>query len=307
MNCKTELQESQQQEPAAQEQQPAPIQQQADSGVEVLKSPSARGSKRPHPVTPPKDKSSGAVQKQKSPSDDDDGDDGVPKIMSLSSMTKLEKEKVKRIVTPKRGSGNLEVPENIFEMWKDAGKGRDNLFRMWAKAGGAVFMESVTILTKTSRSKKLEVKGGFYSKEDMTRVDKVVAWATKKGLFRTCEYDDETLEYWVNIRTTGTLTKEDTECLERQQNYQGEGGDDLRFKPGVHVDGFIFSDDDPMIHGSEAKREGGQHKSAPAASQIKEYMKQVLRAKSSMEGFVDKIRTAVPRGPKEGKAKQLLA
>ena len=28
-------------------------------------------------------------------------------------------------------------------------------------------MESVTILTRTSRSKKLEVKGGFYSKEDM--------------------------------------------------------------------------------------------------------------------------------------------
>lgn len=31
----------------------------------------------------------------------------------------------------------------------------------------AVFMESLTILTRTTRSKKLEVKGGFYSKEDM--------------------------------------------------------------------------------------------------------------------------------------------
>ena len=84
-------------------------------------------------------------------------------------------------------------------------------------------MESVTILTRTSRSKKLEVKGGFYSKEDMknelgyattpssmqlkrqnnfkcrsfpsspriglpnprSRIDKVVAWAEKKGLVRT--------------------------------------------------------------------------------------------------------------------------
>ena len=56
--------------------------------------------------------------------------------MNFSDMTKLEKEKVRRCCTPKKGSGNLEVPENIFEMWKDAGKGRDNLFRMWAKAGG---------------------------------------------------------------------------------------------------------------------------------------------------------------------------
>ena len=28
-------------------------------------------------------------------------------------------------------------------------------------------MESLTILSRTTRSKKLEVKGGFYSKEDM--------------------------------------------------------------------------------------------------------------------------------------------
>lgn len=31
----------------------------------------------------------------------------------------------------------------------------------------AVFMESLTILTRTERRKKLEVKGGFYSREDM--------------------------------------------------------------------------------------------------------------------------------------------
>ena len=57
-------------------------------------------------------------------------------MLSFSNLSKLEKEKVGRICTPKRGSGRLEVPENIFEMWKDCAKGRDNLFRMWAKSGG---------------------------------------------------------------------------------------------------------------------------------------------------------------------------
>lgn len=78
-------------------------------------------------------------------------------------------------------------------------------------------MESLTIMTRSSRSKKLEVKGGFYSKEDMktelgysqnlacvqlnpvmsngliypplnaqprSRIEKIVAWAEKKGLVR---------------------------------------------------------------------------------------------------------------------------
>ena len=77
-----------------------------------------------------------AAQKKAPSEQDEDDEDEPPKVMSFPSMTKLEKEKVRRIVTPKKGSGNLEVPENIFEMWKDAGKGRDNLFRMWAKSGG---------------------------------------------------------------------------------------------------------------------------------------------------------------------------
>ena len=114
--------------------------------VEVLKSPSARGSKRPHPKTPPKPK---PAAEHKEPSEAEDAEDEPPKVLRASDMSKLEKEKVRRIVTPKQGSGNLEVPENIFEMWKDAGKGRDNLFRMWAKsggvkAGGQIILESIS-------------------------------------------------------------------------------------------------------------------------------------------------------------------
>ena len=66
----------------------------------------------------------------------------------------------------------------------------------------------------------------------------------------------------MNTRTSGTLTKEDMEQLERRQEYKGEGGDELNFKPGVQLDGFSFSDDDNMIHGSTKHVEGDHHKSA---------------------------------------------
>ena len=143
----------------------------------------------------------------------------VPRVLDGRNLPKGEKEKIARIVRPKPGSGNLEVPENIFEMWNDVAKGRQQLFSMWAKSGGvkanedgnqlitplnascleiffpqstivgklytsvfpykypsitpvpfqAVFMESITIHSQSTRSKKLEVKGGFYSKEDMKK------------------------------------------------------------------------------------------------------------------------------------------
>ena len=44
------------------------------------------------------------------------------------------------------------------------------------------------------------------------------------------------------------MTKEDLEMMQRERKYEGEGGDDLVFKPDVHLDKFDFSDDDRMIH-----------------------------------------------------------
>ncbi|CAE7180797.1 unnamed protein product [Symbiodinium microadriaticum] len=260
------LKEAQQPAPQKEAQQPAP-QKLADpvaekqaavvpsSHAEVLKSPGPRGAKRPH-VTPEKPK-----KPSKEPSETDDAehdeDDEPPKVLNFGTLSKLEKEKVRRICTPKRGSGNLEVPENIFDMWRDCSKGRDNLLRMWAKSGGVK-------------------AGGFYSKEDMktelgystSRIEKIVAWAEKKNLHqpRTCEYDDETLEYWVNTRTSGTMTREDLEMMERQQRFEGEGGTDINFKPRLNMDGFDFSDDDDMVHTGTKDLEGDHHKSAPRST-----------------------------------------
>ena len=77
----------------------------------------------------------------------------VPKILNSSSLPKTEIEKIRRICTHKRGSGKLEVPENIFEMWEDAAKGRDTIFRMWAKAGG---IKAGRLIGSISRNTRIE-------------------------------------------------------------------------------------------------------------------------------------------------------
>ena len=44
---------------------------------------------------------------------------------------------------------------------------------------------------------------------------------------RQCEYDDDELEYWVNIRTSGTLAREDLQRLSITQTHEGQGGVDI--------------------------------------------------------------------------------
>ena len=75
-------------------------------------------------------------------------------------------------------------------------------------------------------------------------------------LLRTCEYDEETLEYWCNIRTSGELTKEDLEEISQTRQYQGEGGDQLEVRPNVLLNGFDISPDDPFIHTAPTQSDG---------------------------------------------------
>ncbi|CAE7367625.1 unnamed protein product [Symbiodinium sp. CCMP2592] len=195
---------------------------------------------------------------------------------------------------PKESSGHLEVPTNVMDMWEAAGTQRDALFSMWAKSGGvkAVLIERVTIMSKKTRSQKLVVKGGFYSRDDMKseqRIEKIVKWAESKGLTRPCEYDSDVTEYWVNTRTEGTLTKEDLEEISRQKEYEGSGGTDLEMKPLVHTDGFNLDPADPML-GMSQQMEGDTRK--PVATQVNEYLRETLRAKNSLQNFLDRLRTA---------------
>lgn len=120
-------------------------------------------------------------------------------------MTRAQKEQVRRIISPKPTTGRLEVPEDITTLWNTE-KGKAKLFSLWCKSGGvkaglagelqgvlfrflkfyisvspcidgsikallactqAVFIERVEILSITTKTKTLEVKGGFYTIEDM--------------------------------------------------------------------------------------------------------------------------------------------
>lgn len=58
-----------------------------------------------------------------------------PTVMSAESMSRAEKQKVRRACTPKSASGKLDVPQDIHELWNSAG-GKEKLFAMWAKSGG---------------------------------------------------------------------------------------------------------------------------------------------------------------------------
>ena len=117
----------------------------------------------------------------------------VPAIMHVSSLSKLEREKVARICNPKRNSGKLEVPEDIHKMWNTE-KGKQKHLEMWCKSGGlkagcvflanvrtglhsilstadrqVVFKQTAEILSVTTKTKLVRVTGGFYSEEDMKK------------------------------------------------------------------------------------------------------------------------------------------
>ncbi len=66
---------------------------------------------------------------------EDHEEEEVPSVLHVATMTRNEKDKVKRIVTPKPTTGNLAVPRDIFEMWQSE-KGKEKLFSMWCKSGG---------------------------------------------------------------------------------------------------------------------------------------------------------------------------
>ena len=90
-------------------------------------------------ASPLSETKSRGVKRERSPSpvlnlEQDENEE--PRVLDPKNLSRLEKQKIRRIVMPKPGSGNLEVPPNFMKMWEQAGTQRDQLFSMWAKAGG---------------------------------------------------------------------------------------------------------------------------------------------------------------------------
>lgn len=129
------------------------------ASVEMTPQADSRGTKRVLPDPPQKDPKHQARKKDSDKAETaDESEDEPPRVLLLKDMSKLEKEKVRRICSPKKGTGRLEVPENVFEMWQDAAKGRDSLFRMWCKSGGV--KAGILVL----RSKATESLEGYFYK-----------------------------------------------------------------------------------------------------------------------------------------------
>ena len=123
----------------AAQKQPSPEPAKPLASVQATPKAEARGTKRALPDSPQskhKEKTSKNTRESEKADTGDESDEEPPRVLLYKDMTKLEREKVRRICSPKKGSGKLEVPENVFQMWQDAAKGRESLFRMWCKSGG---------------------------------------------------------------------------------------------------------------------------------------------------------------------------
>lgn len=92
----------------------------------------------PAPAHPAGEKRPAEVQKKRPAEVQDEvpeDETGEPIILHVATLSRNEKDKIKRIVTPKATTGRLEVPQDIFDLWKTP-KGKEKLFALWCKSGG---------------------------------------------------------------------------------------------------------------------------------------------------------------------------
>ena len=65
----------------------------------------------------------------------DESQEVSPEILHVVTLTKNQRDQIKRVVCPKRDTGRLEVPRDIYELWQTE-KGKEKLFNLWCKSGG---------------------------------------------------------------------------------------------------------------------------------------------------------------------------
>ena len=65
-------------------------------------------------------------------------------VLDPKALDRSEKEKIRRIVMPKKNTGHLEVPQDIMDLWNQPG-GKGKLYDIWAKSGGVKAMTNVAI------------------------------------------------------------------------------------------------------------------------------------------------------------------
>ncbi|CAL1128117.1 unnamed protein product [Cladocopium goreaui] len=118
------------------------------------------------------------------------------------------------------------------------------------------------------------------------RIEKIKKWAIAKQLVRLCEYDEDTLEYWVNVRTSGTLSREDLLTLSKSRTHEQETTADAfaHEQVDLSVGGF------PDLGGAEPALATEGDKSLGVKQKLAMYLKNGLKAKNSVSTVADKIR-----------------
>ncbi|CAL1148983.1 unnamed protein product [Cladocopium goreaui] len=143
---------------------------------------------------------------------------------------------LRRLCTPKRASGKLEVSAEIHRQWKQGGTQRQALLDILVKAGGNkdAFKKEIEHIQKKARRTKIHVTKGFYSKEKMrtelgwsaARIKGAVAYcchpSRAKTHVRKDKYERNLREFWVDAATTGSAEEENEETFVDRTRGEGD-------------------------------------------------------------------------------------
>ncbi|CAE7903870.1 unnamed protein product, partial [Symbiodinium necroappetens] len=193
---------------------------------------------------------------------------------------------LRRVCTPKRSSGKLEVAPEVYQQWRKGGLERKLLLQQFIAAGANkdAFIKRIEYIRTKSRATKLKVDSGWYTKDAMK---KVLGWRDK--------YQRKLKEYWVDTATTGTFEKTTSEALHETLSAEGvpedvtiggiNPGEPIHDGDGGASSGSDDESDDEADSGAGRARKAGRGKGSGNA-------KQELEEEKALEA-VENVRTVM--------------
>ncbi|CAK9033715.1 Uncharacterized protein SCF082_LOCUS20616 [Durusdinium trenchii] len=176
---------------------------------------------------------------------------------------------------PKRASGNIEVPKDVFEKYQAKGATREKLFEAFIKTGGEKeqFIKVVQLEKSVEQINQLETEGGFYTEKEMKDVLKFTATPGKLD-----ELDPNIVLYWANTRVKGTATNRQASKL--KETVSAEGVTD-KFQQEV-----IPSKLDLRSHGFDGPSE--KEAKVTQVNELEQHMEEILQVLNKVVSFREK-------------------
>ncbi|CAE7409072.1 unnamed protein product, partial [Symbiodinium microadriaticum] len=162
---------------------------------------------------------------------------------------------LRRVCTPKKSSGKLDVAPEVYQQWKRGGADRKLLLEQFVLAGANkdAFIKRIEHIRTKTRTSKLTVESGWYTKENMK---KVLGWRDK--------YQRKLKEFWVDTSTRGTFEKSHAEALREALTVEGTPEDVVigGVNPGPGDDSEHDSTDDDDDSEDDADSGAGKSRKA---------------------------------------------